>query len=396
MSLVEFQKLSNCDLTIDRVYEGGKNNNVSDDPITKILPVGNMGGFRFNGPVTNPNLIVLYTDGQDLDWPDNLNLELGIFEYYGDNRSPGKLKTETKRKGNLILEYLFESLHNRDNPREYIPPIFIFEKHPTSKSSRSVIFRGLCVPGSKTHSQTEDLISIWKSNNGQRFENYKAIFSVLNCPIIKRDYIKSLINSEPPKSEPEAFKSFKQKGVYNTLNAKSVTEIRTTEQQLPSKASQVEMLSSIFDYFSSKKNGEYDFEKFAAEVYRISSSDVIIDQVTQNSVDGGRDALGRHRLGLNTDPVYVEFSLEAKLYNPGYNNKLNSIGVKQVSRLISRIRNRQYGVLVTTSVISRQVYQEVRSDKHPIIFISGKDIVNILLKVGINSKSSLNDFLNQF
>ena len=123
---------------------------------------------------------------------------------------------------------------------------------------------------------------------------------------------------------------------------------------------------------------------------------MIINEVTQNSVDGGRDAFGRHRLGLNTDPVYVEFSLEAKLYNPGYNNKRNSIGVTEVSRLISRIRNRQYGVLVTTSVISRQVYQEVRSDKHPIIFISGKDIVDILLKVGINSKSSLNDFLNQF
>ena len=60
MSAVEFKNLSICDLIIDRVYEGGNNNNVSDDPITKILPVGNMGGFRFNGPITKPNLIVLY------------------------------------------------------------------------------------------------------------------------------------------------------------------------------------------------------------------------------------------------------------------------------------------------------------------------------------------------
>ena len=391
-----FEKLEYCDLIIDAIYEGGNNNNVSDDPITKILPVGNMGGFRINGPFTKPNFIVLYTDGQDLDWPDNLDPELGIFEYYGDNRFPGKLKTQTKKKGNLILENLFKSLHDNNSPRKYIPPIFIFEKYPTKKSSRSVIFRGLCVPGSKTHSQTEDLISIWKSKDGHRFENYKAIFSVLDCPVVKRGYIESIINSDFSKFEPEAFKIFKQRGVYNNLITQRVTEIRTAEQQLPSKESHIEMLSLIFNYFSTKKNGEDDFEKFAAEVYRLSNSNIIIDEVTRSKKDGGRDAIGRHRLGIKSDPVYVIFSLEAKLYNPGYNNKRNSIGVKEVSRLISRIRNRQYGVLVTTSMISRQVYEEVRSDKHPIVFISGKDIVDILIKVGINSNSSLNNFLIQF
>ena len=30
------------------------------------------------------------------------------------------------------------------------------------------------------------------------------------------------------------------------------------------------------------------------------------------SVDGGRDAVGRYLLGLSDDPVYAEFSLEAK------------------------------------------------------------------------------------
>ena len=37
----------------------------------------------------------------------------------------------------------------------------------------------------------------------------------------------------------------------------------------------------------------------------------------------------------------------------------NTVGVREVSRLISRIRHRQFGVLVTTSVVGRQAYEEV-------------------------------------
>jgi hypothetical protein len=39
---------------------------------------------------------------------------------------------------------------------------------------------------------------------------------------------------------------------------------------------------------------------------------VVIDQITRASIDGGRDAIGRYVLGLNNDPVYVDFALEAK------------------------------------------------------------------------------------
>lgn len=44
---------------------------------------------------------------------------------------------------------------------------------------------------------------------------------------------------------------------------------------------------------------------------------VIIDTITRGSVDGGR-AIGRYLLGLSDDPVYAEFSLEAKCYQPGF------------------------------------------------------------------------------
>ena len=37
---------------------------------------------------------------------------------------------------------------------------------------------------------------------------------------------------------------------------------------------------------------------------------------TDLTVDGGRDAIGRYRVGPLSDPVEMEFALEAKCYSP--------------------------------------------------------------------------------
>lgn len=125
---------------------------------------------------------------------------------------------------------------------------------------------------------------------------------------------------------------------------------------------------------------------------------VVIDQITRASIDGGRDAIGRYVLGLNNDPVYVDFALEAKCYAPAnFGVGLNTVGVREVSRLISRLRHRQFGVLVTTSAVARQAYEEVREDRHPIVFISGRDITEILIQNGKNTTQLVGEFLaNEF
>jgi hypothetical protein len=121
---------------------------------------------------------------------------------------------------------------------------------------------------------------------------------------------------------------------------------------------------------------------------------VIVDTITRGSVDGGRDAVGRYLLGLADDPVYAEFSLEAKCYQPGLDGAvINTVGVREVSRLISRIRHRQFGVLVTTSVVARQAYEEVREDRHPIIFLSGKDIADLLVSNGFSTPAAVRTLL---
>jgi len=393
MNHISFDELSNSNLYIDAIYEGGKVGNLGDDPITKIFPVGNQGGFRMAGTENQIKYLVLYTSREDSEWPDNLDTETGVFKYYGDNKKPGNDLHSTKKKGNVILKNLFDSLHSQLNPRLNIPPIFVFEKALTkTSSSRSVRFLGLCVPGTIYHESNEDLIAVWKTTNMLRFQNYAAFFTILNIPQISRAWINDLNSGNRFTSNtPPEYKSFIEKGKYKPLFSEKTVSIRNITEQIPIETNQVKILNIVFNYFS---NDSRLFEFFAADVFMMSNTNIIIDEITRGVKDGGRDAIGRLKIGLDIDPIYSEFSLEAKCYNPGINgSKINTVGVKETSRLISRIRNRQFGVLVTTSAIASDAYKEVRKDEHPIIFISGIDIVKILIDRDINTVDKITYYL---
>lgn len=63
--LYTFDKLSDADLVIDAEYEGGTAGSTADDPLQRLLPVGNQGGFRYRGsPTKGVKLVVLYTSGE--------------------------------------------------------------------------------------------------------------------------------------------------------------------------------------------------------------------------------------------------------------------------------------------------------------------------------------------
>mgnify|MGYP006296398215 CR=1 FL=1 len=180
--------------------------------------------------------------------------------------------------------------------------------------------------------------------------------------------------------------------MYCPLAAQPTTIIRSIEAQTPSTKLQESVLSEVFDHF---RDHPIRFEAFAARIFQMVDNRVVIDEVTRATMDGGRDAVGRYLLGLKDDPVFAEFALEAKCYRPALNDaKPNTVGVKEVSRLISRLKHRQFGVLVTTSAVARQAYLEVREDKHPVIFITGKDISEILIEHGFNTKTMVKQFLN--
>ena len=92
--------------------------------------------------------------------------------------------------------------------------------------------------------------------------------------------------------------------------------------------------------------------------------------------------------GLN-QALKTIFAVEAKCYDLN-----NSVGVKETSRLISRIRHRQFGVFVTTSYVDIQAYKEIIEDEHPIAIIAGVDIIDILYQNEITDLDKLKEYLN--
>lgn len=394
-SVIPYGSLATSDLIVDAVYEGDAGGQLGGEPLSKLLPgVGNMGGFRAAGNGEDKKLVVLYSTGENRDWPDRIDHETGRYFYFGDNRTPGRELHDTDAGGNKILRRVFDLLHMAVTQRSTIPPFLIFNKYPTAVSSRSVQFRGIAVPGYPGSTSTSDLIAIWKRSENQRFQNYQAAFTILDIPVLSRAWIGDILSGNPNSpSAPSAWKEWILNGSYDALTAASTTVIRSIDEQTPDTDQKKAILDMVWNHF---KETPIAFEAFAARVFQLHDQRVIIDEITRGAVDGGRDAVGRYLLGLSNDPVYAEFSLEAKCYRPPTaGGTATTVGVKEVSRLISRIRHRQFGVLVTTSVIARQAYEEVREDKHPIIFISGKDISDILTDHGFSTPQSVKEFLDK-
>ena len=86
----------------------------------------------------------------------------------------------------------------------------------------------------------------------------------------------------------------------------------------------------------------------------------------------------------------MDFALEAKCYSPP-----SAVGVKDMSRLISRLRHRQFGILVTTTCVDLQAYKEIKEDLHPIVIISAGDIVELLRRNGRGDQVAVMKWLEE-
>ena len=401
LKTIPFEDLSTSDLVVDAVYESTADGQLAGEPIHHLIPgSGNLGGFRLNGETDDKRFAVLVTSGRDKDWPDHLDLNTGQFVYFGDNKKPGHELHDTKPGGNKLLRHTFGLMHAEPPERDRIPPFFVFRSFHKKSAPRAMQFKGLAVPGFAGLASSEDLVAVWKTTAGQRFQNYKATFTILDVPVVPRAWLSSLRAGNPLENAPAPWRNWVKTGRYTPLTSEPTTIIRSLAEQSPETPLQKAILTTIWQHFdgdskAAKRYGAFVFEQFAAHVFQLHDQRVIVDEVTRGVIDGGRDAHGRYLLGLPTDPVYAEFALEAKCYQPAINGaKANTVGVKEVSRLISRIRHRQFGVLVTTSVIARQVYEEVRDDRHPIIFLSGRDIADILIGAGINTPQLVANLLS--
>lgn len=379
-----WEELENADLVVDGIYKGGRSANAGDDPLPRLIGVSNQGGFRYLGSLDAPRLIVLTSSFNNPDWPDNLDLETGILIYYGDNKRPGCALHETPRNGNKLLQNMFNAVHSNPSHRVEVAPILVFGK---AGSFRDMVFLGLAVPGTPELTAMEDLVAVWKIAGGQRFQNYKASLTVLDIPCVSRDWLNDVKLGNPlSKNCPAPYRNWIKSGVYVSLKAKSSVEHRSKNEQIPETEHSLMIIRVIHEYF---KDSPVLFEACAANITQLMDKNFFSFNLTRPSRDGGRDAIGLYRIGHGDSAIFVDFALEAKCYN-----LRNSVGVRELSRLISRLRHRQFGVIVTTSYIGSQAYREMKDDGHPIVVISAKDIVDILALAGLNRVNDVKRWLD--
>lgn len=369
---------------MDAIYQGDRKGGAADDPLPRLLDVSNQGGFRYRGSLDQLDLVVLKTSLDDPDWPDALDRESGTFIYYGDNKKPGHGLHETPRFGNELLRRFFDGLRAGESGRRSIPPIFVFSGTGERRDAR---FLGLAIPGGPDIENFDDLVAVWRSSEGLRFQNYRARFTILDGSEISRAWLDDLIQRRDPFAHaPGVWADWVLAGRCRPLKAVRSIEHRSRSEQLPGSPADLAMITTIHGFFESRP---HDFERCAASLARMLIPEIVEVDVTRPSRDGGRDAIGKMRIGRGPGSVLVDFALEAKCYGIG-----NSVGVREMSRLISRLRHRQFGIIVTTSFVDSQACREIKEDQHPIVVVSAVDIVNVLRSHGYGDAAAVESWLS--
>jgi hypothetical protein len=374
-------------LLVDAIYKGSRSGNSADDVLSRLIGVSNQGGFRYIGTKQAPRLLVLTSSQKDPDWPDNIDKENGIYTYYGDNKKPGISELHcTPRFGNILLRDMFENSHGSKKERLRVPPVLVFSG---TGEWRDVRFLGLAVPGGENLNANSDLVAVWRMKHGERFQNYQAKFSILDVAVVSMEWLNDVKLGNPLSAAcPDAWRLWVERGRYKALKAPRNNEFRKKNEQLPRDDQGIKLIKLIHQYFSEEP---FRFEACAAELAEIMLKNVLSMDPTRPTADGGRDAIGKFRIGEGPSAILVDFALEAKCYSLSI-----GVSVKDVSRLISRLRHRQFGVLVTTSYLALQAYKEIKEDKHPVVIISAVDILDILKSVGLAQEEELRNWLASF
>jgi hypothetical protein len=390
----------NWKLYVDAIYKADPNKkNFSAEVLSKLLGVKTQGGFRYLGKTESPKLVILFSTGEDIYWQDEIDNSLGIFLYYGDNKTPGNDLHKTNLHGNEILRYIFNlAASDTEEDRRKIPPVLVFSK----AGGRNVKFLGLAVPGIKGKPNKDWLTAVWGCNEeGDRFQNYKAFFTILNTSTgsayeqgfgINLAWLNDITEGHAYESDyaPKTWKNYIKKRRYSPLLSTVKNSKKSKEEQLPQDITKSKMLECLHDYFIEKDRG-YSFEQFGADIIESLDDSVVNIDVTRPFKDGGFDAVGRYKIFKNVEnSVFVEFYMQAKCYG-----RNTAVTVTDTARLISRIKNRQFGIMITTSYIAEQAYKEVIEDGHPIVFINGKNIIDYLFnECEIRSPESLTKWLD--
>ena len=369
------------EVRIDELYRNTNDWKHPDDTFNRFFRfddgkgINNTSGFRPKSKAGGSTSIgdcafcVLVTTFGETEWPDTLDRESGRFTYFGDNRMKGVQLHDTRVGGNRLLQRVYSLLHT--HKRSEIPPFLCFETIKTAQGT-FMRFLGLACPGGEGISAFDDLVAVWRIKGEDRFQNYRAMFTVLREETLQKSWLEDMVAGIPPaesKHCPATWRQWVKTGRYTPLSCARQIEPRTRKEQEPADTNERKVLQRIYEELS-----EREFEFAAAELVQLMDERFTDVAVTRAVRDGGRDVVASYRVGHAKHQVRLSAYVEAKRWNPD-----SAVGVKPMMRLIARLKHRDIGVFVTTSFFDRQVQKELIEDGHPVLLLSGGDIARLLI-----------------
>lgn len=176
MSEFGYEELESSPLIPGATYKGGNSGNIGDEPISKLLPVGNAGGFRPIGATSDCRFVALVSTGNKNLWPDAISDGGETYVYYGDNDRPGVNPLDTPRKGNALLKRAFELSYGIADQRRKSPIFLIFHK---TGLSRDFQFLGFALAGAPKLPLSTALTEVSVETEDGQIRNYKATLTVI-------------------------------------------------------------------------------------------------------------------------------------------------------------------------------------------------------------------------
>lgn len=204
--------LSTSDFVKGDIFEGGAS--IADEPLHKLLQVGNLGGFRPKKSATGGiAYVVLYSTGTEPEWPDGPDPFRGTFKYFGDNRTSGN--DLLSGDGNRMLDRINSTNLDTLVGRSSIPPFFVFGAVPSSPP-RSVRFLGLAVPSNR------DWCIAKYFGTESRYLNFEITLDILVDRVVRREWIDELkTGSTAGPHSPEWFRHWIQTGESAVIKSRS-------------------------------------------------------------------------------------------------------------------------------------------------------------------------------
>ena len=319
------------ELRVDAAYRNTNNPRAPADQFNRFfrfsdgVGINNTSGFRPKSKkggstdIVDCAFCVLVTTFGETHWPDRLDRESGEFVYYGDNQKPGKAINETTVGGNRLLEQVYLRLHS--GVRELVPPFLCFESFNGS-DGKYMRFLGLAAPGGPGVSSLEDLVAVWRLKSNTRFQNYRALFTVLKSETVSHVWLEDLVAGIAAADSPHCPPSWKRWvkfGLYDALKCEQEVVPRTRADQLPKTMREREVLERVLGELTDR-----EFEFAAAKIVAMIDPRFCDIEVTRAVRDGGRDVIAAYRIGHDAHHVSVRACVEAKRWKQS-----SSIGVKR-------------------------------------------------------------------